>query len=82
MVYQIASGRSNSSIAADRKFRFEVTGLHQNEVTDYTRYPIRSSGSVLITVPFVRLNEELQRINRLGGKIVSIEPLTNEANKA
>lgn len=82
MVYQIVSGRSNNSITANRSFRFEVIGLHQNEVTDNNNYAIRSSASVFITVPFSRLNEELQRINRLGGKIVNIEPLTVETDEA
>ncbi|QIR35825.1 phycobilisome linker polypeptide [Tolypothrix sp. PCC 7910] len=58
-----------------RSFQVEVSGLHQNEVTNQNNYPIRSSGSVFITVPFSRFNEELQRINRLGGKIVNIQPL-------
>ncbi|HIK03510.1 MAG TPA: phycobilisome linker polypeptide [Trichormus sp. M33_DOE_039] len=60
----------------NRSFQLEVSGLHQNEVTDQNNYPIRSSASVLITVPFSRFNQELQRINRLGGKVVNIQPLT------
>jgi phycocyanin-associated rod protein len=31
---------------------------------------------VFITVPYSRMTEEMQRINRLGGKIVKIEALT------
>lgn len=58
-----------------RSFQVEVLGLQQNEVTTQNNYPIRSSASVFITVPFSRFNEELQRINRLGGKIVNIQPL-------
>lgn len=60
----------------NRSFQVEVSGLHQNEITNQNSYPIRSSASVLITIPFSRFNEELQRINRLGGKIVNIQPLT------
>lgn len=37
--------------------------------------PIRKSGSVFITVPYGRMNQEMQRITRMGGKIVSIRPL-------
>ncbi|MDZ8052664.1 MAG: phycobilisome linker polypeptide [Aulosira sp. ZfuVER01] len=59
-----------------RSFQVEVSGLQQNEVTNRNNYPIRSSATLLITVPFNRFNEELQRINRLGGKIVNIQPLT------
>ncbi|BAY26747.1 CpcD phycobilisome linker domain protein [Calothrix sp. NIES-2100] len=60
----------------NRSFQVEVSGLQQNDVTSQNNYPIRSSASVFITVPFSRFNEELQRINRLGGKIVNIQPLT------
>ncbi len=39
-------------------------------------YPIRRSGTVLITVPYSRMNQEMQRITRMGGRIVSIRPMT------
>ncbi|HEY9647186.1 MAG TPA: phycobilisome linker polypeptide [Chroococcidiopsis sp.] len=57
-----------------RNFRYEVVGLRQNEATDRMGFPIRSSASVFITVPYSRMNEEMQRITRMGGKIVSITP--------
>ncbi len=57
-----------------QSFRYEVSGLRQNDQTDNNDYPIRSSGSVFITVPYARMNEEMQRISRLGGKIVNIQP--------
>jgi len=57
-----------------RSFKYEVVGLHQNEETDRMGHPIRSSASVFITVPYSRMNEEMQRITRMGGKIVSISP--------
>jgi hypothetical protein len=72
------AGRNNTA-TGNRYFRYEVQGLHQNEVTDKNDYAIRSSGSVFITVPFNRLNTETQRISRLGGKIVSIKPLASNA---
>jgi hypothetical protein len=49
-----------------------VTGLHQNDQTENNGYPVRNSGSVFIQVPYRRMNEEMQRITRLGGKIVNI----------
>jgi ferredoxin--NADP+ reductase len=63
-------------------FVYEVVGLRQNAQTENQNYPIRKSGSVFITVPYSRMNQEMQRITRLGGKIVSIMPLTadNGAN--
>ena len=62
-----------------RYFKYEVVGLHQNEETDLMDFQIRSSASVFITVPYSRMNEEMQRITRMGGKIVSITPLAGNA---
>lgn len=60
-----------------RYFRYEVIGLRQNEETDRMNAPIRSSGSIFITVPYSRMNEEMQRITRMGGQIVSISPIAS-----
>jgi ferredoxin--NADP+ reductase len=59
-------------------FIYEVVGLRQNNQTDRQNYSLRRSGSTFITVPYSRMNEEMQRILRLGGKIVSIKPLSGE----
>lgn len=77
----VANGAA-STIAGSRVFIYEVVGLRQNQVTDQLNYPIRRSGSVFITVPYDRMNQEMQRITRMGGKIVSIRPLSadSEAN--
>ncbi len=69
------SGGTATSVAVSRLFVYEVEGLRQNSETDNTEYPIRQSGSVFITVPYGRMNQEMQRITRLGGKILSIRPL-------
>ncbi|BAY92916.1 MULTISPECIES: ferredoxin--NADP reductase [unclassified Tolypothrix] len=66
-------GAANTE-SGSRVFVYEVVGLHQNEETDNTNYPIRNSGSVFIRVPYNRMNQEMRRITRLGGKIVSIQP--------
>lgn len=66
-------GAANTE-SGSRVFVYEVVGLRQNEETDKTNYPIRNSGSVFIRVPYNRMNQEMQRITRLGGKIVSIHP--------
>jgi phycocyanin-associated rod protein len=78
MFGQTTVGTNGISSAASRMFRYEVVGLRQNEETDKNNYEIRRSGSVFMTVPYDRMNEEMQRITRLGGKIVNIEPLTAE----
>lgn len=69
---------SGQSDAGNRLFVYEVVGLRQNLESDGLESPIRRSGSVFITVPLKRMNEEMRRITRLGGKIVSIKPLESE----
>jgi ferredoxin--NADP+ reductase len=69
------SGGNASSLAGSRLFLYEVQGLHQTAETDTMASSIRRSGSVFITVPYSRMNQEMLRIARLGGKIVSIRPL-------
>ncbi|MCU0518919.1 MAG: phycobilisome linker polypeptide [Oscillatoria sp. Prado101] len=79
MLGQAAYGSASNTPSGSRFFRYEVVGLAQNQETDKNNYQIRQSGSVFITVPYSRMNEEMQRITRLGGKIVSIKPLTSES---
>ncbi len=78
MFGQTTVGTGGISSSASRVFRYEVVGLRQNEENDKNNYEIRRSGSVFVTVPYNRMNEEMQRITRMGGKIVNIEPLTVE----
>ncbi|MBW4439977.1 MAG: phycobilisome linker polypeptide [Plectolyngbya sp. WJT66-NPBG17] len=78
MFGQTAVGSAANTPSGARVFRYEVVGLRQNDQTDRNNYQIRNSGSVFITVPYNRMNEEMQRIARLGGRIVNIEPLTAE----
>ena len=80
MFGQTTVGAGGISSNASRVFRYEVAGLRQNEETDKNNFEIRQSGSVFMTVPYNRMNEEMQRIHRMGGKIVSIEPLTIDGN--
>lgn len=76
MFGQTTVGVGGISSNASRVYRYEVVGLHQNEENDKNNYEIRRSGSVFVTVPYNRMNEEMQRITRMGGKIINIEPLT------
>lgn len=71
-----AAGKASNTIYGNRLFVYEVEGLRQNLETDKADYPIRKSGSAYITVPYGRMNQEMQRITRLGGRIVSIRPLS------
>ncbi|PSN18058.1 ferredoxin-NADP reductase [filamentous cyanobacterium CCP5] len=74
-----AIGGNATTSAGSRVYVYEVQGLRQNAETDKTNYPIRQSGSVFITVPYSRMNQEMQRITRMGGKIVSIRPVDETA---
>jgi sulfite reductase alpha subunit-like flavoprotein len=80
MFGQTAVGSSANTLAGSRMFRYEVVGLRQNDATDRNNYSIRRSGSVFITVPYNRMNEEMQRILRMGGKIVNIQPVGSDAD--
>lgn len=71
----LAGGAANTG-SGSRVFVYEVVGLRQNQETDKMTHPIRNSGSVLIPVPYNRMNQEMQRITRMGGRIVSIQPLS------
>lgn len=75
MYMSAAAGGSTNTVSGSRVFVYEVVGLRQNEETDKMNYPIRRSGSVFITVPYDRMNQEMRRITRMGGKIVSIRLL-------
>jgi len=65
---------STSSISSNRLFQFEVVGLNPTSMASMN-CSIRRSGSVLITVPYNRMNQEMKRIARLGGTITNIVPL-------
>ncbi|MDS3861739.1 phycobilisome linker polypeptide [Thermosynechococcaceae cyanobacterium BACA0444] len=62
----------------NRIFRYEVVGLRQSNESDKSDYAIRRSGSVFYNVPYARMNQFMQEISRLGGKIISILPITAE----
>lgn len=66
----------NPSTMGSRIFLYEVVGLGQNQAPETTNYPIRQSGTTQILVPYNRMSQEMQRITRMGGKIVSIRSLS------
>jgi len=69
---------STPNSAASRMYRIEVEGMRQSSESDKQSYAIRKSGSVFFTVPYSRMNEQMRRINRMGGKIINIQPLNTE----
>jgi ferredoxin--NADP+ reductase len=67
-----AADRAANTEAGSRVFLYEVVGIRQNEENDNRVPAIRNSGSIFIRVPYSRMNQEMQRIARMGGKIVNI----------
>ncbi|MGB5636796.1 MAG: phycobilisome linker polypeptide [Waterburya sp.] len=70
----VLSGCSSSS-SNNRIFVYEVAGLKQNEANDRNSYSFRSSSNVFVSIPYNRMNEEMQRIGKMGGTIVNIQSL-------
>jgi phycocyanin-associated, rod len=75
MLGQSAFSRGSSTTTDNRIFVYEVTGLRQNEIAVQSNNQIRTSASTFVQVPYNRMNEKMQQILRMGGKIVSIHPL-------
>ena len=80
MLGNSALTRASSATSDNRIFVYEVEGLHQTEQTENNSYPVRNSSSILMQVPYGRMNQEMRRITRLGGKIVNISPLEAQAS--
>ncbi|NJL02760.1 MAG: phycobilisome linker polypeptide [Spirulinaceae cyanobacterium SM2_1_0] len=71
--------RQNATNEADnRLFRIEISMMPPTQETDRRKFQIRRSGQTSVVVPYERMSDEFKRINRLGGKIVKIEPVTAE----
>ncbi|NJL81794.1 MAG: CpcD phycobilisome linker protein [Chloroflexaceae bacterium] len=80
MFGQTTRGADNLSDAGTRMYRIEVEGMGQNTNPDRLSYRIRSTGKTYLSVPYNRLSEQMQRILRMGGRVVSIAPLTLEGD--
>lgn len=72
----IKSYAGNSGYS-DRLFLVEVKGMCANGDADLG-YQIRTSGNSTFTVPYNRMNQEMKRIQLLGGEIVSIKPIGSD----
>ncbi len=82
MLGQSAFSRGSVTTSNNRIFVYEVSGLQQNAETDRCEHQIRISSNTFMQVPLDRMNETMQRIVRLGGKIVSIHPLNAASQQA
>ncbi|MGB7088218.1 MAG: ferredoxin-NADP reductase [Phormidesmis sp.] len=78
-MYNPSTTGSSASTSASKLYVYEVEGLGQSGQASGMSAPLRRSGTVLITVPYGRMQQEVKRIMQLGGKIVSIRPASNGA---
>ena len=78
-MYNSSSAFSSSNTQYNnRLFIYEVEGLSQKGNGDSLNVPIRNSGTMSIAVPYNRMNQEMRRINSLGGKVISIKPFSSD----
>ncbi|MEM6423768.1 MAG: ferredoxin-NADP reductase [Cyanobacteria bacterium P01_H01_bin.119] len=75
MYNAIASSGNAAQTSGSRLYVYEIEGLRNTTGSFVSKSPIRNSGRVYMTVPYSRMNQEMQRIQRLGGTVVSIRPL-------
>ncbi|WP_338430595.1 ferredoxin--NADP reductase [Synechococcus elongatus] len=73
MLNASVAGGAATTTYGNRLFIYEVIGLRQTD-GEPSDSSIRRSGSTFFKVPYSRMNQEMQRILRLGGKIVNIRP--------
>ena len=77
----VAGGSANTEFGS-RMYVIEVTGFGKGSNSGVATSAVRRSGTTFIRVPYNRMNQEVQRISRLGGKIVNISPLNAESAAA
>lgn len=65
-------GSTANTESDNRVFVYEVVGLGKSDKADKMNCSVRRSGSTFITVPYNRMNQEMKRITRMGGQIVSV----------
>lgn len=70
---------TSSSTYDNRMFVYEVEGLGNKSVAGVNADATRKVGRSFISVSYSRMNQEMQRILRLGGKIVAIHPAASFA---
>jgi ferredoxin--NADP+ reductase len=76
-MYNPTAANGAATLLGNRVFVYEVTGLRQSSEASQQSYPIRQSGSIFLTATYAQMSEMMQRVNRRGGKILSIRPLNS-----
>lgn len=62
---KVSATTRSTGINSSRQVSFTVTGMNNN---DYSR-----TADMVMNVPFTRMNETMQLIHSMGGKIVGVE---------
>lgn len=73
-----AGNYSANSVFGNRLFLYEVINLATYKLPGYFSAGISPRGSVFIKVPYRRISQFMQTINRQGGKILSVKALTED----
>lgn len=68
---------ATNSISGNRLFLYEVMNLTAYKIPGYFSSGISPRGSIFIKVPYQRISQFMQIVNRQGGKILSVKPLTD-----
>ena len=61
---KVSAGTRGTSFVSGRQVTFTVTGLANN---DYAR-----TADLVMNVPYTRMNETMQMVQRMGGKITGV----------
>jgi len=61
---KVSAGTRGTSFNSGRQVTFTVTGMNN---IDYSR-----TADLVMNVPFTRMNQTMQLVQRMGGKIVSV----------
>jgi len=73
-MYNLNTASTSATTYNNRMFIYEVEGLGNKSVAGISADATRKVGRSFISVSYSRMNQEMQRILRLGGKIVAIHP--------
>ena len=61
---KVSAGTRGSSFSSNRQVTITVTGLVNNSY-------VRSSDCIM-NIPYIRMNDTLRLVNRLGGKVTAV----------
>jgi phycocyanin-associated rod protein len=71
---KVSAGSRGTGVNSDRQVSILVTGVNNN---DYSR-----TADMVMNVPFSRMNETMQLVNAMGGKITNVVVTGGTGNAA